>query len=471
MKPQLGDTILNRYTLVSSLREEPGIQAWKANDRVLAKDCQLFIITDRSAFAAIDKLAGRIAATRPDRVIPILKYRMESDVLLIVMPVDSGQCLTDYMVDTAKPLSYSAIRSIIGECANVLREVIADTPSGIVITTDTVRVTTSGVQIADAPCATMLADTSATDLRTDGPERYAIRQLAALLYTLLTRTPSQATPTFNLRALEEEQARIAEVSAIPPSFTPKDVPDDEVDSKLPDEHLFGKLSTKVVAIIVALILVVAAAVWAVHAFRSSGDNPADASSNSSEGDWPDINADAVPFGGSKNATNGGATDDSSKSSDATQSESRDSASDKSKKSETADSSSKKTKAKKSGDKDSSAAPQPRHENNTAFTISSANFLSNPGGQSGYAYYMHLDQPQDAYRMVITIRTSGGKGYIRANTTGDPTQGEQVAEFTFAEGGTTEVKFTKAVNTQDLLLWVPSGSLPQNQLYIEKVEVF
>ena len=48
MKPQLGDTILNRYTLVSSLREEPGIQAWKANDRVLAKDCQLFIITDLS---------------------------------------------------------------------------------------------------------------------------------------------------------------------------------------------------------------------------------------------------------------------------------------------------------------------------------------------------------------------------------------------------------------------------------------
>lgn len=170
-------------------------------------------------------------------------------------------------------------------------------------------------------------------------------------------------------------------------------PDDEVDSKLPDEHLFGKLSTKVVAIIVALILVVAAAVWAVHAFRSSGDNPADASSNSSEGDWPDINADAVPFGGSENATNGGTTDDSSKSSDATQSESKDSASDKSKKSETADSSSKKTKAKKSGDKDSSAVPQPSHENNTAFTISSANFLSNPGGQSGYAYYMHLDQPQ------------------------------------------------------------------------------
>ena len=28
-----------------------------------------------------------------------------------------------------------------------------------------------------------------------------------------------------------------------------------------------------------------------------------------------------------------------------------------------------------------------------------------------------------------------------------------------------------IKTQDLLLWVPSDSLPQNQLYIEKVEVF
>ena len=116
-------------------------------------------------------------------------------------------------------------------------------------------------------------------------------------------------------------------------------------------------------------------------------------------------------------------------------------------------------------------PKPRHENNTAFTVASGNFLSNPAGQSGYGYHVHLDQPHDVYRMNITIRTSGGKGYVRANTTEDPTQGEQVAEFVFAEGGTTEVKFDKVVNTQDLVLWVPLDSLPQNQLYIQKVEVF
>jgi putative peptidoglycan lipid II flippase len=32
MKPELGDVVINRYTLVSLLRDEPGLQAWKAND-------------------------------------------------------------------------------------------------------------------------------------------------------------------------------------------------------------------------------------------------------------------------------------------------------------------------------------------------------------------------------------------------------------------------------------------------------
>ena len=38
MKPQLGDTISNRYVLVSPLREETGLQVWKASDNVLARD-------------------------------------------------------------------------------------------------------------------------------------------------------------------------------------------------------------------------------------------------------------------------------------------------------------------------------------------------------------------------------------------------------------------------------------------------
>ncbi len=74
-------------------------------------------------------------------------------------------------------------------------------------------------------------------------------------------------------------------------------------------------------------------------------------------------------------------------------------------------------------------------------------------------------------MVITIRSSGGQGYVRVNTSGDPTQGEQVAQFVFDESGTTDVKFDKAVETQDIMLWVPMDSLPNNQLYIDSIQIF
>ena len=51
MKPQLGDTVSNRYVLVSPLREETGLQVWKASDHVLARDCQLFIVNGKKALA------------------------------------------------------------------------------------------------------------------------------------------------------------------------------------------------------------------------------------------------------------------------------------------------------------------------------------------------------------------------------------------------------------------------------------
>lgn len=669
MKPHLGDTILNRYTLVSSLREEPGIEAWKANDRVLAKDCQLFLVSNSQVLTAIDTIAGRIVATKPERHTPVLKYRLQSGVLLAVMPLDNGLSVTDYLTGAGNVLSHDAMRSIVGETLQGIRPMLSGTPINVAITTDTVRVTTTGVEIADGPFTPMLADTLGLNAPLESAEQLAIRQLSALLYSLLTHTPSETAPHFSLdqlpqdtpgefrvilkrglnlieaddptlpmvslveleallgdwkpltelgaedialpnvsgecsiataplcpvaepdinpipdglvsnqqlptlsiatstpaialppnpaqkngsaagtpdandgrrlfdfnfsdawqnenlsgedtgdwyngfnpapttavgnsrltvpiptgsinpeqapgettsripvhdaagrevapgeeslRALEEEQARIAEIAAIPPSFAPKDPPKRTEGDELPDAHLFGKFSTKVVAIVVAVLVVIAATVWAVAAFRNSSGNPSDTTGKSvSEGEWPEFDESQVPFGdGTGASATKGDSSDSSSSSNKSDSSSSSSNSTKKKSATTA-----------SGDKDSKAVPAPKHVNNTAYTISSANFLSNPGGQSGYAYYLHLDQAHDVYRMTVTIRTSGGKGYIRANTTGDPTQGEQVAEFTFAEGGTTEIKFTKTVNTQDLIIWVPVDSMPQNQLYIEKVEVF
>ena len=54
MKPQLGDTISNRYVLVSPLREETGLQVWKASDHVLARDCQLFIVSNSKALQEVN---------------------------------------------------------------------------------------------------------------------------------------------------------------------------------------------------------------------------------------------------------------------------------------------------------------------------------------------------------------------------------------------------------------------------------
>ena len=61
MKPQLGDTISNRYVLVSPLREETGLQVWKASDHVLARDCQLFIVNNRKALQDVNATASMLA--------------------------------------------------------------------------------------------------------------------------------------------------------------------------------------------------------------------------------------------------------------------------------------------------------------------------------------------------------------------------------------------------------------------------
>ena len=47
----------------------------------------------------------------------------------------------------------------------------------------------------------------------------------------------------------------------------------------------------------------------------------------------------------------------------------------------------------------------------------------------------------------------------------------MAQFKFDDSGTTEVKFDKSVETQDIMLWVPLDSLPGSQLYIDSLQIF
>lgn len=673
MRPQLGDTIINRYVLVSPLCEEQGLQVWKATDQILDQECQLFIILDASAVGEADTAASVIAASTEHRCTPILHIHHEDNALIIVTEPDTGVSLAEYL-DGGQfgTLGYDAIRSIIGDTAYTVRHLMGNGVVHHAISANTVRVSTSGIQLADTPVSMMIAD-SVAYAGSSSAEELAICQLSALLYRLLTHrryeaasdmealpedtpyefrlicsrglrigdeAPLASIPEFmallntwvtvpelgdqhlplptatgqasvqrlmirptdvehliplpnlvtshpaatepdvttdgtsaehqssaaavaaatanpvkslwdkgrtilaegidsghhhptdsdNLFGTQypvqepvgnerltipldvssvraepaspfEETSRIpviddngvpvesasaralqAEQSVpdrtVPPSFTPKEVvrAEDLDDADVSDQTIFGRLTTKTMAIIAAVVVLVAALFGTMHILSTNSSDP---NITQTDGEaWPEFDPDAVPFGNDSAATESDdesdntakdedkpedEVDKSEGQSDTTEQDGQDG------KSEDAKDKPDAPRELITADKEASAVPTPRHVDTTPFEIQSESFINAPSA-NGYGYAVHLAQPQDVYRMVITIRSSGGRGYVKVNTT-DPNAGEQVAEFTFAEGGTTEVMFDTMVNTQDILLWVPTEDLPQNQLYIDEIQFF
>lgn len=673
MRPQLGDTIINRYVLVSPLCEEQGLQVWKATDQILDQECQLFIILDASAVGEADTAASVIAASTEHRCTPILHIHHEDNALIIVTEPDTGVSLAEYL-DGGQfgTLGYDAIRSIIGDTAYTVRHLMDNGVVHHAISANTVRVSTSGIQLADTPVSMMIAD-SVAYAGSSSAEELAICQLSALLYRLLTHRRYEAAsdmealpedtpyefrlicsrglrigdeaplasipefmallntwvtvpelgdqhlplptatgqasiqrlairptdvenliPTPNLvtshpAATEpdvttdgtsaEHQSSAAAVAAatanpvkslwdkgrtilaegidsghhhptdsdnlfgtqypvqepvgnerltipldvssvraepaspfeetsripviddngvpvesasaralqaeqsvpdrtVPPSFTPKEVvrAEDLDDADVSDQTIFGRLTTKTMAIIAAVVVLVAALFGTMHILSTNSSDP---NITQTDGEaWPEFDPDAVPFGNDSAATE---SDDESDNTAKDEDKPEDEVDKSEGQSDTAEQDGQDGKSEDAkdkpdaprelitADKEASAVPTPRHVDTTPFEIQSESFINAPSA-NGYGYAVHLAQPQDVYRMVITIRSSGGRGYVKVNTT-DPNAGEQVAEFTFAEGGTTEVMFDTMVNTQDILLWVPTEDLPQNQLYIDEIQFF
>ena len=111
MKPQLGDNVIGRYTLVSSLRESDGLSAWIANDRMLAQSCQLFIITDTSVLPQINEAASTLALANSRYCTPVLQLQHVGDAAVVITEPDSGLALAEYMKRSSSSfLSYDAIR-------------------------------------------------------------------------------------------------------------------------------------------------------------------------------------------------------------------------------------------------------------------------------------------------------------------------------------------------------------------------
>ena len=127
---------------------------------------------------------------------------MRDNALIIVTEPDTGVSLAEYL-DGGQfgTLGYDAVRSIIGDTAYTVRHLMDNGVVHHAIDADTVRVSTSGVQLADTPVSMMIADpVESTDV--PSAEELAVRQLSALLYQLLTHRRFDAAS--DVEALPED---------------------------------------------------------------------------------------------------------------------------------------------------------------------------------------------------------------------------------------------------------------------------
>lgn len=741
MEPRLGDIVLNRYVLVSLLRNEAGLQVWQANDRILTQDCQLFIVRDSRFLPEVNTIASTLVLSHSRNFTQVLQLQHHESLALIVTALDRGVTINDYLAKKKSPLSYEAIRTIVAETAQALSKLLGNNITHRAVSSDTVRITASGVELADTPVSPLLEDITQLQKNKNRQkqtmEHVATRQLASLLYALITKTSSRVQAHFDASMLPEDtpsefrmictrslsldntqvvpMASIAELMALLGSYTPlskltnKDIdidgvtsaasisnvrlksakddvilplpedltqseeqfdaqfmqqndeqnignlamsspsnvdsaanggsaklsnsfknagrtlgsllkrnnanlsdennsennfddesntntdidfhdiaaaemasilaptdldtddaifptlsasykhfPDsatshnifdrnnntsnqvqksdisetsvgssfdfehllsdnaqhtelmsrtqnltsegdstgrvpvvdthgrfiapgeesaralrdelnnsqdgDEISSNTPslppsfqpreqaeklhktkqnssnsnntiaDAKIWFGMSTKVIAIGAVSLLLILGLLLALHGLFGTHESADNFSNN---GSWDSTSLEEVPFGSQGVLPQ------------------------------------EKHIAKKHlGKKQVRAVPQPAIPNNTvAYKADRYQFLSFPAQQPGYGYYIHLTEPQSVYRFVISIRSAGGHAYLLANTKDDPTKGTQVADFTFDQSGTTDVKLTKIVKSQDYMLWVPKDTMPNNSLYINSVKLY
>lgn len=181
--------------------------------------------------------------------------------------------------------------------------------------------------------------------------------------------------------------------AVPPSFAPK--ASSSSPAEVANAKLFGKLTTKVVAIVVAFIVVAVALGFAIHGLTKKPDDGI--TNTNSNNPWPEMNLDDVPFGDNGDSGNGSssASDANSDSNDANSSDNGSSDSSKPKKTTKKSHSAKKDVDKVvTSDKKVRKVPEPKMpENTTPYEIDNRQFLSNPDGQQGYGYYSTSASPR------------------------------------------------------------------------------
>ncbi|RBP99675.1 lipid II flippase MurJ [Bifidobacterium xylocopae] len=189
MKPSTNDILLDRYQLEAQLRRSPGLSVWRAQDKVLDRPCQLFIVTDAKAVGAASAAASTLALSSGRRFTPVYQLHARDGIALIVTGLDPGISLAERLQGPldGHALSFESMRTIIGESAQALATLRSAGLDRLTISPGLIRLAGSGVTVADAPVLTMLEPWQAGETPgTTGDEGMTVRQLSAVLYTTLT---------------------------------------------------------------------------------------------------------------------------------------------------------------------------------------------------------------------------------------------------------------------------------------------
>ncbi|PLS31021.1 MviN-like protein [Bifidobacterium margollesii] len=215
LKPGLGDTLIDRYTLVQVLRDEPGLAAWRANDRTMARDCQIFLITNTEIAFTANEVASALALNPNPRFTPIQQIRNEGGVCLIVTDLDPGISLARHLAHNAdhpdQALSSEAIRTIIGETVEAANSLRTAGLNHRAISSNTIRITAQGITLADAPVSAALITPQLKAGENPDSEALTIRQLAAVLFEMVTGhvfTPNSGVTPEAIREDTPEEFRI-----------------------------------------------------------------------------------------------------------------------------------------------------------------------------------------------------------------------------------------------------------------------
>ncbi|KFI40773.1 putative integral membrane protein MviN [Bifidobacterium actinocoloniiforme DSM 22766] len=205
MEPSTSDILLDRYQLKTLLKRGPGLSVWQAQDKVLDRPCQLFLVTDASALEPVGAAASAMALKPNRRFTPVYQLHARDGIALVVTGLDEGTSLREFLEnqEPAQRPSFEAIRTIVGESAQDLTTLRQAGLTNLSLSPSLIRLAAPRICIADASVFSMLKPWLPSRTEDDnGSESLAIRQLSGILYALLTGSiPNDSSESLSLQAL------------------------------------------------------------------------------------------------------------------------------------------------------------------------------------------------------------------------------------------------------------------------------